>query len=403
MTSNTPLRARRSGARRPVLLALSTAVALTLAGCGDAEEPTTGSAPAGAGASAAAAAGASAAAGGSDQLAAAQAVVDKLLQPPTSVGVTEPLKSKPTGGSFVYLGCELVLCQINDVNMKEAATAAGLKYSKIAIKAADPATLVAAMQQALAMNPKPLGVAFAGTPEAVWSSQIPAYEKAGVAIVPIGVGETSDSPSLPAGALNGPADIRAQAEGIGNFFITDSGGKGKALLMNVPDVGAFKQFTGDFQSVVSKGCDECVVKTVDISLSQVGTNAVVPAVVAALQRDPSIKYVITVAGSFTLGLQSAAKAAGIKDLQLLGINPDIVNLQGMGAGTDKAFMNIPLKIMAWKAVDVALRKAQDMEVPDGDGPLPLQLLTKDTVGTPEPSIDRPEDYRDQFKKLWLVA
>ncbi len=59
--------------------------------------------------------------------------------------------------------------------------------------------------------------------------------------------------------------------------------------------------------------------------------------------------------------------------------------------------------MAWKAVDVALRYAQGMSVEPGDGALPLQLLTKETVGSPQDSIDRPEDYEQQFKKLWKVG
>lgn len=284
--------------------------------------------------------------------------------------------------------------------MSEAATAAGLKYRKISIRTADPATLVAGMQQALALNPKPIGVSFAGLPEAVWGSQVAAFAAAGVPLIPVGVGATSRSSALPAGSLNGPADIAAQAKAIAQYFIVDSGGSGRALVLDVPDIGAFKQFTQDFTGDVASGCAGCSTRNVQITLAQTASNGVVPAVVSALQRDHSITHVVTVEGEWTRGLATAAKAAGLSDLRIIGINPTSVNQQEVLAGTERAFVNIPLKITSWKAVDVALRHAQKMPISEGDGPLPLQLLTRQTIRSPEDSVDVPGDYRDQFRKLW---
>jgi len=390
--SHSPLaKAReRHRPRRYALLALVAVILAATAGCGSSSSPESAVSPSPTGAAVA-------------EVAAAQAVVDGLLKAPTSLGVTDPLKAKPTSGTFVFLSCEQALCKLLDDNVKEAATAAGLNFKSIPVKSADPATFIAGMQQALQLEPKPIAVSFPGIPEAVWGSQIPAYAAAGVALVPVGVGETSKSPAIPAGSLNGPADITAQAKGIANYFIADSAGKGKVLVLNIPELGAFKQFTGDFKSIVSAGCTGCAVSTVDVTFSQIGSGGVVPAVVSALQRDPSVKYVVTVAGEFTQALPSAASAAGLTDLRVLGINPGIADQQAILAGSERAFMTIPMKILAWKAVDVALRAAQKMPVLDGDGPMPLQLLTKDTVGKPELSPDRPRDYRELFKKLWLVG
>ncbi|WP_241255665.1 sugar ABC transporter substrate-binding protein [Candidatus Protofrankia californiensis] len=391
---STPAPFSRRGVLRPAAaaVAVGTFLVLALAGCSssddagkDAVTPTaTGSASA--------------------AVAAAQAEVTKLLQAPTSIGVTEPLKSAPAkGGTLVFLSCENGLCQVLAKGMGTAAKAAGLEYKNQPIKLADPATLIAGMQQALEMNPKPVGVAFAGIPEAVWGSQAPAFQKAGVPLIPIAVGETTASPVVPAGSLDGPADARAQASAIANFFIADSQGRGKSLIVNVPDVGSLKIVTDQYVSTVKSGCPDCSVGTVDVTLAQVGGGQVVPAVVSALQRNRDVKYVVTVQGEFTQGLQAAVKAAGLPDVQLLGINPAKFNQQQVQTGEAKAFTLLPFNIMAWKAVDVALRYAQGMSVEPGDGALPLQLLTKETVGSPQDSIDRPEDYEQQFKKLWKVG
>jgi ribose transport system substrate-binding protein len=171
----------------------------------------------------------------------------------------------------------------------------------------------------------------------------------------------------------------------------------------VPDVGSLKIVTDEYLAKVKSGCSACKAGTVDVTLAQVGSGGVVPAVVSALQRNPGVKYVVTVQGEFTQGLDAAVNAAGLKGVKLLGINPAKFNQQELLTGKASAFTLLPFNIMAWKAVDVALRHAQGMDVQDGDGPLPLQLLTKDTVGTPQDSIDRPEDYQDQFKKLWKVG
>jgi ribose transport system substrate-binding protein len=339
----------------------------------------------------------------SAQVAAARAKVDKLLAAPTSIGVTEPLKSKPAGGkTLVFLSCDNGLCQLLASGTGVAAKAAGLGYKNIPVKLADPATLIAGMKQALQMNPKPAGVAFAGLPEAVWASQVPAFAKAGVPLIPIAAGAVKIEPGVPA-TLDGDADATAQAAAIADYFIADSNGTGKALVVNVPDVGALKTATDAFKATVAAGCSKCDASALDVTLAQVASNGVVPAVVSALQRKPDTTYVVTPQGEFTQGLQAAVKAAGLSKVKLIGINPAKFNQQDLLTGQAAAFSLLPFNIMAWRTVDVALRYSEGMTVPDGGGTLPLQLLTKATVGTPADSIDRPTDYQAKFKKLWLVS
>jgi ribose transport system substrate-binding protein len=253
------------------------------------------------------------------------------------------------------------------------------------------------------MSPTPSGGVFAGIPEAVWSAEVPAFEKAGIPLIPVAVGATTASPAIPAGSLDGPADAKAQAAAIADFFIADSGGTGDALVVNVPDVGSLQIATTQFLGTTASGCSGCKVTTVNVTLAQVAGNGVVPAVVSAVQRNPGIKYIVTPEGDYTLGLSAALAAAGLSGVQLLGINPDKTDQQEIATGTVTAFTLLPFKVLGWKAVDVALRYSEGMATSPGDGPLPLQLLTKATIGTPADSIDRPADYQDQFEKLWKLS
>ena len=335
------------------------------------------------------------------QVAAAQGAVTKLLTAPTSIGITEPLKKAPTvKGTLVYLACDSALCQVLGQAVQTAAKTAGVPFKSIATQLANPATLVAGMQQALQMSPKPSGVVFAGIPEAVWSTEVPAFQKAGIPLIPIAVGATTTSPALPAGSLDSLSDARAQAAAIAEFFIADSGGTGDSLFINVPDVGALAVATKQYLSTVASDCSKCKAASMNVTLAQVAANGVVPAVVSAVQRDPAIKYVVTPEGDYTLGLSAALSAAGLSGVKLLGINPDETDQQSLATGSVTAFTLLPFNILGWKAVDVALRYSEDMTVQAGDGPLPLQLLTKATVGAPAASIDRPADYQAQFEKLW---
>jgi ribose transport system substrate-binding protein len=55
-------------------------------------------------------------------------------------------------------------------------------------------------------------------------------------------------------------------------------------------------------------------------------------------------------------------------------------------------------------IDMVLRHLQGLKFdPDGNGGLPTQLLTKDVDFEISNSYDKPTDFADQFKKLWLVG
>jgi ribose transport system substrate-binding protein len=336
-------------------------------------------------------------------VAAAQAAVSSRLAAPTSLAVTQPLKARPPAGkTIVSLQCDAgSQCLVVNDSVKAATAAVGWNFRSIPFQLANPATLIAAMQQALQV-PNVVGVVFFGLPEAVWASEVPAYQNANVALIPGSAGPLTPSPVVPAG-MEGPGDTTAHGVDIGNYFIADSGGTGTVLDVNVPAIPSTASMSSSFTNTVAGHCGQCKVQELDVTLAQVGANQVVSAVEAALQRNPSINYVLSVQGGFTDGLPAALRSIGESKVKIIGTYPTIATEQDIVNGSVQAFTLTSYSILGWNAVDIALRFSEGMAMTPGVGEGPRQILTKSNLGTPATSIDRPANYQDLFKALWHVS
>jgi ribose transport system substrate-binding protein len=332
---------------------------------------------------------------------AAKAATEKNKQEPTTIGVTEPLKEKPpTGKLFVWMQCDVNQCKDEGDGLKAATEAIGWDYKSYNYQSADPASLVSAMKQAL--QDKPAAVGLSGLPPAVWQNVIPDYKAAGVPIVTGYIGTIPYDDTI-IGQVGSSPDVEKNGQMIGNWVVADSDGKANVLLQSVNDFPILKVFSDSFKKTVADNCPDCKVTEVNNTIAQLGT-AVVPSIVAAIQKDPSIKYVATVNGPFVTGLRSALDAAGLNDVQIAGESGDVANLTNVKAGKESAFTALALHYGSYSMLDMVLRHLQGLKFePDGNGGLPSQLLTKDVDFEISNSYDKPSDFADQFKKLWLVG
>ena len=90
----------------------------------------------------------------SAEAAAAQKVLDQYKNTPTTITQTEALPSAPPKGkTMVWLNCDIQTCTAQGAGLKAAAEAAGWTYEQINYQSANPATLTAAFNRALAMKP----------------------------------------------------------------------------------------------------------------------------------------------------------------------------------------------------------------------------------------------------------
>ena len=344
---------------------------------------------------------AAAAAAGTDEVAAAKAIYEPFLQPPTKINQTTPLSGPvPKDKLYVFLECELPQCVEIGVGAIEAAKAIGWKTKVIKWNTADLQTVLSAMDEALTL--KPAAVTLTGIPQELWADREAAFAAAGAMIIPIAVADLKLSKTVPMGAAM-KADYLADGTLTGNWFIADSNAEGKALVADVPAYPVLTAHGTGFKEAVAAGCKKCVVTSLDVTVPQLAKGEFVSSVVSALQKDPSIKYLITTNGAFIDGLSAALDAAGMKDIKVAGGSATINNLAALDAGTENAWAGEAIHMDGWIAIDIAARAMLGMEIPDSGGRRTQQLFIKGNVGTPTLSLDKPDNFRDEFKKLWGVA
>jgi ribose transport system substrate-binding protein len=334
----------------------------------------------------------------------AQDFVDQYLKPPTKIGVSEPLKSKPKpGGLIVY--CLLAFATANEVadGIKAGAQAAGWSYRAIDTDIANPASVVACMQQALQY--KPTAVVFADFPLATWQSEIPVFAKAGVKLVPMSEGPITDSSTV-LGNLSGPADLTSAGKLIGDFFISKSAGQGHALEVYAPDNPSEAGVIHSVKATIKSGCPKCASTDLDLSEAQLSNGTGTAAVVAAIQRDPSINWVINSYGPQLPGLYGALAAAGLAGkVHVTGYGASATEFAAVKAGQYDGYPGNDYYYSGWLADDVIFRAEEGMAYSPDDGGATLELFVKGQNFNVNDAANfiYPADLATQFETLWNVA
>jgi ribose transport system substrate-binding protein len=345
----------------------------------------------------------------SAEVAAAQKIVATAEQLPTTIPLTTPLASAPPRGkTFVFLQCEVSQCADIATGIKAAIAAIGWNLKVIPFQSSNPATLISGLQQALQYNP--VAVAFSGLPEVLWQSEIPAYQKAGVVMIPAFMGPlTTPSPVVPydIGAKEGTV---LSAQQLAAWVTADSNGTGRVLSLGVPSFPLLAIFSTTFQQQLSQQCSGCSVVNLSATIPEVDAGQVNSLIVSALQKDPSIKYVAVCDGAFIDGLPSALAAAGLTGkVKIVGIGADVANESNiLSGGDEKAFTALATLYSGWLMVDAALRHVEGMPATDSeDGGLPSMLLTEQSMKAnniqPANSFNYPANYPQQFEALWHVG
>ncbi len=334
------------------------------------------------------------------EVAAAQDVVDEALTPPDTINQTVPLSGAVPSGTYVVITCELPQCKTISDGAIEAAQAIGWETQTLSYATTDGATLTTAMQDALQYDP--IAVSPIGFSQDLWDQLQPQYKAAGVPIVPIAVGDVVTSDVVTEGSSAGP-DYAASGAIMANWVTVDSGAAAHVLVQDVPAFAVLAAYGDGFRSELSAVCSACEVTDLDVAPAQLATNGLVPAIVSALQKDPSIDYLVTTDGAFLSGLPSALAAAGITTVKVAGGAPDINNMEALVSGTNAAWTAEPTDQFGWVAVDIAARTVLGMDVEPTGGGRPQWLVTPENVGTPANFLPYPADYRDQYRTLWGLA
>ena len=322
---------------------------------------------------------------------------------PTTIPETQSLPSAPPKGKTVlFLQCEEVQCSYEGDGLKAAAAAIGWTVKVLNFQAANPATLVSALQTGLQYHP--VAAFFSGVPQEAWQSEQKPYAAAGAVIVDNYLAATPSGAGVEAGR-----GYASENEQMGTVLaqqqIANSGGAPAAsLIVSVPTYTVFDPMVTAYKAEIAKDCPSCSVTEDDFTLPQMLGGDLVPAVVSAAKRISNLKYIVSVNGAFTDTLPEALKAAGLAGkYQVISGQGVSTDQQNVLQGTQLATVSGPFILGGWQDVDIAIRIVMHLPVPAGDGVVPWVLLTKANIGTPSDSYDRPTDYPSLFEKLWHVG
>lgn len=384
--------------RAALVTAIVVVLVVVAAGCGSSNSSSSSASSATAAANATSTTGASP----TGAVASARLAVAKLEQGPTAIPATTPLPERPVRGkTIVALLCQVPQCALFNGSTKAAASAVGWNVKDIPYDETNPATLITALNRALAM--KPVAVTGVGAvPQQIWASEIPAFTKAHIALIPAFIGPAKLSSTVPVN-LVGPANDALTARGISQWLIADSNGKANVLIQSISAFASVPGWVKDIQNFLKSNCPECRTSTIDNSGAQVDSGATTAAVISQLRSDPSIDYVVADGGSFIPGLAAAIKNAGLK-VKIAGANPLPQNVTDVMAGQEGAWMAANITYVGWISLDAALRYQEGAPaLPESQTVLPQKLVTKQSALRSDGNFSGPANYPAQFLKLWKLG
>jgi ribose transport system substrate-binding protein len=389
-------------ARRPWVAVGTVALVVSLAACGSSGGTSADTKSSGTAASSTATGSASGGTGA--DLAAAQAVVDKYSKPPQDLGLPALSKKPPTGKYVITLETPEPVSQQKDQALASAAKVLGWKYETIPV-GTDPTGAQKAFEEAL--QRKPDVIHFSGTPASLLKTQLQSAQQQGVKVIEDSTIDPVTPPVISSG-LDSTAQVKAWGEMIGAYVVAASKGPTKVELVTVPAYPILGVFTSGVQDSIKRLCTACSVTVLPQQPSDLGKGTP-NAVVSAVQRDPSIKWLIFSFGDLATGVQSALKAAGVgADIKIGGETPSSTNLQALRDGTEAVWTGFTTSILGWRVADALARYFIGEDVSTGDKVLmPTQILTPDNIKgalfDDKGFYVGVQDYQQAFEKLWQVG
>jgi ribose transport system substrate-binding protein len=361
-----------------------------LAGCGSSSSDSSTTSAASTGAAAATAP----AAGGAVPAAVAQRVAD--AEKPISAwpGPKTPVKVQP-GRNVVVVTCGSQ--GIGCVRAAAGATEAGKKLGwtvRTVDGKSDPSVWNSAIQDAVAA--KADGIVLDAVPPALVQGALAKAKAAGIPLVSV----FNPVPADPGSVFDYVRPNHAeQGRLMADWVTADSGGDAHVLVVRAPEFPELLQRHEAFTKELSSACPKCkVAGTVDMTLGTMAQR-LPQAVISALQRDPSIDYIVapidSAATFVSEGVRSAGKTDKVKVSGYEG-DPDAVTRVRDG-DVQAATVADPPEWMGWQAMDALARAFADQDPETVE--VPSRLLVKDNAPDTK-GWQGDIDFRTQLGQLW---
>jgi ABC-type sugar transport system substrate-binding protein len=324
------------------------------------------------------------------------------LKPPTGISLTQPLTNCPIAARTVVAdeGPNPEAIAHNDEFVR-AAQSLGWTVIRNRVPPG-PGGANIALDAALDMTPD--AVLVFGPPSSALQPQLARATSLGI---PVLLSDNGD----PAGTTGTATtvDIQGKAQtGLWGKLIGDFAAAQGADHALVVDMSAFPTLHAYSQSVVHELDRFRVDSTViDVTATELVGGAVPGRIVAALQTQPDIDWVLLALGDFTIGLKPALDAAGLTArVKVAGEGPKPSNLQALRTGTEAAWVGFPNGIVGSFRADAMARLLTGEDPTTINYVTPTQLLTPDNIEN-APLDSRGEwvgvpGFEDLFQQLWKV-
>ena len=312
--------------------------------------------------------------------------IAKFIGRPSPFPVTENLNELPPKGAKVAM---LLSGTPVSAILAEAAEEAEkpLGVDLIPIKAGPSAALAqSGADAAVAMHPD--AVLDEGVSLELLGKQMKELGQAGTPVVTVGELDTEQygikNPQAagPWAEQNG----RLMADYVAAEFGTDS----NVVFYGVPELGFSAVEEEAFQKQLEKVCPECAVRSVGITIEEIGTTAP-NTVVSDLQANPETNVTVYGAAEDLIGVPQALSAAGI-DVKSIGVNPSPTVLQYIKEGKVAVGLSTDLPVASWQQMDQVAREIigqPELSGPASEGLQDTQFLRpQDITFDPEQGLDR---------------
>ena len=333
----------------------------------------------------------------------AKAQLGEFVAKPKSIGsFTSLTKAPPKGKTVVYLATSEVSNVQVAAGVKQAAAAAHWHYVSVSYDPANPATFLSAFNTAITKHAN--YVMEAGTPlppQVITEAKQHHIKIALDAVYPAKVtGPVIDS-------SDGFPQDYLMGELVGDEFIVDSHGTGKAVEEAVPQYPILTAFSAGFKAAVKSECPKCKIAMATVTIPQLYAGQLNSVVVSAVKSNPGYNYLVTDDGPFFDAIQSALSAAGITGEKILGEAGDQAGFTALKAGTELAWTGYSVPFDSWEMMDAAFRNAEHMPATKADATQPTQLVTHATAGSIKlyPNLggwNYPTNGFTQFEKVWKL-
>ena len=334
-----------------------------------------------------------------DEVAAAKERVSAFASHPANVGITTPVSAPPpTGLKAAVVACIFPACQGFFNAAEEAGQVLGWSIEQFATTGAPEDVQV---QFTLAVESGPDVIIVTGFGRDNLGTSLDLAQEAGIPVV---TSATPDGVEAPYIANTSSVELFARNGGLlGDFMIAHSEGEANVLIVATMTFPMIAIAADAVQSAVEDGCSTCQVSVLGFEVTDIGTN-LPGAVVAAIQRDSSIDYVVFQDGSFLAGVTPALVSAGIEDgVNLTSVIAHEANIEAIRNGEELATTLYSSPREAWASFDAAVRYlAGDDQITD---PLasPTQLISPENVAEVQSLGGGLGDLATPFSELWLLG